>query len=222
MDIPYCCSAYVYGLAHAKSLIVSGMAKNVLLLTSDVSLKTISARDLELRSIFSDAASATLITEKSAADIGSFVFGTDSSGCKNLYVSRSAFKDPIDATFIEEEKLRHGKMVMNGMEIFNFALREVPALVNNILEKNNMALDDVDLFVFHQPSRFLLETLRKKINIPPEKFFINIEDYGNTVSTTIPLALTDAVKAGKLKKGMKIMVAGFGIGYSWAGTIIKI
>ena len=112
-------------------------------------------------------------------------------------------------------------MIMDGMEIFNFGLRVVPGLVKDTLEKNKLNVGDIDLFIFHQPTRFLLEVLRKKMNIPDERFFINIEDHGNTVSATIPLALKDAEKAGKIKKGMNVLLAGFGIVYSWAGTVLK-
>ncbi|MBL7935126.1 MAG: ketoacyl-ACP synthase III [Bacteroidia bacterium] len=222
IDMPYGCSGYVYGLAMAKSFVNSKIAKNILFITADTSTKTLSKNDLELRSIFSDAASVTLISENNFENIGDFVFGTDGSGWDSIYISRSAFQSPIDSAFIEQENLQNGKMIMNGMDIFNFGLKVVPKLVYDTIEKNRLKFDDIDLFVFHQPSLFLLETLRKKINIPEDKFFINIETHGNTVSTTIPLALKDAEKEGKIKKGMTVLLVGFGIGFSWAGTIIKI
>lgn len=221
IDMPYGCSGYVYGLAMAKSLVRSGIAKNVLFLTADTSTKTLPENDLELRSIFSDAATATLIDQPTADSMGDFVFGTDGSGCHNIYISRSGFRDPADAQFFNSEKLSNGKMIMDGMEIFNFGLRVVPKLITDTLEKNKLAFEKIDLFVLHQPTRFLLECLRKKLNIPEEKFMINIEEHGNTVSATLPLALHDAEKNGKLKKDMNVLLAGFGIGYSWAGTVIK-
>lgn len=222
IDMPYGCSGYVYGLAMAKSFVNTGIAKNVLFVTADTSTKTISPTDLELRSIFSDAASVTLINVENYNTIGEFVFGTDGGGCESIYISRSAFKKPIDSPFLEKENLSNGKMVMNGLEIFNFGLRVVPKLVDDTLLKNNLKFEDIDLFIFHQPSLFLLQTLRKKINIPESKFFINIESHGNTVSTTIPLALKEAKQQGKLNKGMTVLLIGFGIGFSWAGTVIKI
>ncbi len=221
LDVPHGCSGYVYGLAMAKSLIQSNMASGVLFITADTSTKTLPSNNLELRSIFSDAASVTLINKKNCTNIGAFIFGTDGSGSKNIYISRSAFRQPIDEIFIEKENLPSGKMIMDGLEIFNFALRVVPKLISDTLKKNKLKMEDIDLFVFHQPTKFLLEVLRKKLNIPEAKFIINIEEHGNTVSTTIPLALKDAEKSGKLKKGMNVLVAGFGIGYSWAATVIK-
>jgi 3-oxoacyl-[acyl-carrier-protein] synthase-3 len=99
-------------------------------------------------------------------------------------------------------------------------VKKVPKLVHQILEKNQLSIDDIDLFVFHQASYFILEVIRKKLNLAPEKVFLNIQDYGNSVSSTIPVALYDANKKGVLKKGMKVLLAGFGIGNSWGATII--
>lgn len=221
IDLPYGCSGYVYGLSIAKSLIISKVALNVLFITADTSTKTLPKNNLELRSIFSDAASVTYITSENVNTIGNFVFGTDGSGWENIYISRSGFKDPINSDFINNERLSNGKMIMKGTEIFNFGLRVVPQLVKDTLLKNNLEFKDIDLFIFHQPTKFLLETLKRKMGIPDDKFFINIENHGNTVSCTIPLALKDAEKNGKIIPGMTILLAGFGIGYSWAGTIIK-
>lgn len=222
IDMPYGCSGYIYGLAMAKSFVNTGIAKNVLFVTADTSTKTISPSDLELRSIFSDAASVTFVNSTNYNTIGEFVFGTDGGGWESIHISRSGFRKPMDSVFLEEEGLTNGKMVMNGLEIFNFGLRVVPKLLDDTLEKNNLKLEDIDLFIFHQPSLFLLKTLRKKINIPESKFFINIESHGNTVSTSIPLALKEAKEQGKLTTGMTVLLIGFGIGFSWAGTIIKI
>ena len=110
---------------------------------------------------------------------------------------------------------------MNGSEIFVFTLKAVPKLVNSVLAKANMAINDVDLFVFHQANRFMLETLRKKINIPEEKFYYFMENCGNTVSSTIPIAIAEAIKGMRIKKDSKVLLAGFGVGYSLAGCIIQ-
>jgi len=221
IDLPYGCSGYVYGLAMAKSFISSGIAKNILFITSDTLTKTITENNLELKSIFSDAASATLITQKNSRSIGEFVFGTDGGGSLDVFVSKSGYRPSIDGNIDACEILPHGKLEMDGMKVFNFGLKIVPQLITDTLKKNDLTLDQIDLFIFHQPSRFLLDVLRKKINIPESKFFINIEQHGNTSSTSIPLALSDAQAQGKLKHGMIVLLAGFGVGYSWAGTIIK-
>ncbi|MDF2451653.1 MAG: ketoacyl-ACP synthase [Bacteroidota bacterium] len=220
-DLSYGCSGYIYGLALAKSILISGMAKNVLFITGDTVSKTISDNDLELRSIFSDGASVTLVNASNYASIGEFVFGTDGSGCLDIHFLNSGFKRERQEETGPGELLPNGKLRMDGMKVFNFGLKVVPQLITDTLEKNKLKLEDIDLFVFHQPSRFLLNVLRKKINIPEDKFFINIEEHGNTSSTSIPLALKDAEDQGKLKPGMTVLLAGFGVGYSWAATIIK-
>ena len=111
---------------------------------------------------------------------------------------------------------------MNGSEIFLFTLSAVPKLVNSTLVKNSIAIDEIDLFVFHQANRFMLENLRKKLNIQEEKFYLYLEDCGNTVSSTIPIALYHAQKDNLLVADKNVLLAGFGVGYSWAGTILKV
>lgn len=220
MDLPYGCSGYVYGLGIANGLLHSGMAKTILFLTADTSTRYLEHDNIEQRSLFSDAATATLLTADGSGP-GAFVFGTDGSGALDLYIDRSAFRNPPDAGFINETGLRNGRMVMNGINVFSFAVKTVPPLVKQTLEKSNLGMEDIDLFVFHQANGFMLETLRKKMNIPTNKFFCNIDKVGNTVSSSIPLALQEAADAGALKRGMKVLLAGFGVGNSWAATVIN-
>ncbi len=219
-DLPYGCSGYIYGLGIAYGLLKAGIAKKILFLTADIPTKVIAKNDLELRSIFSDIATASLITFDKTNTDTHFVYGTDGNGALDLYVEASAFRPPISANFKIPENLVCGQMKMNGTNIFLFAVKKVPQLVAEILEKNNLKVEEIDLFVFHQASYFMLEVIRKKLKLPSEKVFLNIQDYGNSVSSTIPLALYDAQKKGILKKGMRVLLAGFGIGNSWGATII--
>lgn len=217
IDLPYGCSGYLYGLGLSNSLLASGMAKNVLFLTADMATTVLHTNDLELKSIFSDIAAATIISSDGKTQ--PFVFGTDGSGFQNLIVKHSSTRD-LKPDYLKSENLPYGHMTMNSTEIFLFAVKRVPILVSEILEKNNLKIDDVDLFIFHQASYFMLDVVRRKCKIPKEKFFVNIEEYGNSVSSTIPVAIYDATQKGVLKRGMKVMLAGFGIGYSWGATII--
>ncbi|MHB8258775.1 MAG: 3-oxoacyl-ACP synthase III family protein [Bacteroidia bacterium] len=219
IDLPYGCSGYLYGLGISNGLLAASMAKNVLFLTADIPTKVIHQKDLELRSIFSDIATANLI---SAGNYNQhFVFGTDGSGHKNLLIDHSGFRNPLYEDKQLDLELPNGQGKMNSTEIFLFAVRTVPNLVNQTLEKYKYSIDDVDLFVFHQASYFMLDVIRRKIKIPKEKFFCNIEQVGNSVSSSIPVALKEAEQKGILKRGMKVMLAGFGIGYSWGATIIE-
>jgi 3-oxoacyl-[acyl-carrier-protein] synthase-3 len=217
-DLPYGCSGYIYGLGLANGLLASGMANTVLFLTADIPTKVIHPKDIELRSIFSDIASANLLTREDTTQ--HFIFGTDGAGYSNLLVDHSGFRNP-DTEGLIDKSLVNGQMKMNSTEVFLFAVKKVPELVHQLLEKEKCTINDIDLFVFHQASYFMLEVIRKKIKVPKEKFFINIENNGNSVSSSIPVALKEAEEKGILKRGMKIMIAGFGIGYSWGGTILK-
>jgi len=227
LDIPYGCTGFVYGLSVAKGLIESGQASNVLLITSDVPSKVIHPEDIEMRLIFGDAGAATLISNRNQKNgIGKFVFGTDGSGFDKLIVRKSGIRDFMTADWLEFYAevggMKLGRMEMKASDIFLFAMKVVPQMVKDLLAKENLAIEDIDFFVFHQANSQMLEVLRKKIRIPKEKFIIEMEDIGNTVSASIPIALSRALNIEKIKKGNRIMICGFGIGLSWSGTILEI
>lgn len=218
------CSGYEYGLATAKGYISAGIAKNVLLITAEAYNKHIHPRDKGNRTIFGDAATATLISMEGFAEIGDFVLGTDGSGAENLIVKTGGMACPDranDLQFDENGNPRSSDFLyMNGSEIFSFTIRVVPKMVRRTLEKNGLGMDDINLFVFHQANSFMLSHLRKKLKIDEDKFFINMSEIGNTVSSTIPIALKDAQSAGFLNGN--ILIAGFGVGLSWGACILKI
>ena len=226
IDIPMGCSGFIYGLMVANSLINTKVAKNILFLTGDAATKVIHPRDHELRMIFGDAMAVTLISESETNDIGGFVYGTDGTGAPNLIVEGCCGGEKPTHEWLDKYAdaggMAYGMLSMKGTEILTFSLRKVPPLVKETLEKQNLTMEDIDLFIFHQASGFILEVLRRKMKIPKEKFFTNIEYLGNTVAATIPLCLYDAQKEGRAKKGNKVLIAGFGIGYSWGATVITI
>jgi 3-oxoacyl-[acyl-carrier-protein] synthase III len=226
MDIPMGCSGFIYGLLVAQSLIHSKVAKNVLFLTGDAATKVIHPADHELRMLFGDAMAVTLISESGENAIGSFVVGTDGSGAGNLIVEGCCGAEKPTKEWLDKYEdvggMPYGHLTMNGAEILTFSLKKVPPLVKELLEKEKLTMEDIDVFVFHQASGFMLEVLRRKMKIPKEKFFTNMEYVGNTVAATIPLALYDAMKQGFIKKGNKVLIAGFGIGYSWGATIVTL
>lgn len=217
------CSGYEYGLAVAKGLILSGTAHNVLFLTSEAYNKHLHPRDKGNRTIFGDAATATLIASDGFAEIGNFVLGTDGSGAENLIVRTGGMAHPQplgDLTFDEGGNPHSSDyLYMNGGEIFNFTLKVVPKMVAETLEKNGLEKDNVNLFVFHQANLFMLNHLRKKLKISEDKFFINLGEVGNTVSSTIPIAICDALAADKLHG--HILLCGFGVGLSWGAVTLK-
>lgn len=218
------CSGYEYGLAVAKGLIVGGVAKNVLLLTGETYNKYLHPRDKGNRTIFGDAASATVISVDGFAEIGEFCLGTDGSGAQHLIVKSGGARcpDKVNDLHIDDggNPVSSDYLYMDGQEIFIFTLSKVPQMVKEVLMKNSLAKESVDMFVFHQANKYMLEHLRKKMKITEDKFFVNFEKIGNTVSSTIPIALCDAREQGILKGN--VLIAGFGVGLSWGATTLKI
>ena len=224
LDFNLGCSGYVYGLSLAKGLICSGIAKNVLLLTGETYSKHLHPRDKGNRTIFGDAASATVISTSGIAKIGNFSLGTDGSGAENLIIKSGGMRCPEkqnDLWFDENgNPVSSDYLYMNGSEIFTFTLDNVPPLVEDVLLRNTITKDEIDLYVFHQANKYMLNFLRKKIKIAPERFYDCLSEYGNTVSNTIPIALYNAIDDKTISGNFKVMLAGFGVGYSWGGTVL--
>lgn len=224
IDFNQGCSGYVYGLAMAKSLIESLGLTNVLLITAETYSKFIHPRDRSVRTIFGDAAAATLIraVDSERDLLGPFVFGTDGRGAENLIVPAGGMRRPRSeqtaAVTVDkggnERSADH--LFMNGPEIFNFTLKSVPAVIDQLLQRTRLSAGDIDYFVLHQANRFMLDRLRDKMKIDPTRFCIEMEDCGNTVSSTIPIALARSAADGRLRPNSRVMCVGFGVGYSWA------
>ena len=218
------CSGCIYGMAMAKGLIAASIAKNVLLLTAETYNKYLHPSDKSNRSIFGDGAAACLISTEGFAEIGEFILGTDGSGANNLIVKTGAARQKAATGLsIEDEEghlWREDYLYMNGGAIFNFTLDAVPAMIKEILEKNSILKDDVDYYVFHQANKFMLNTIRKVCVLPKDKFYVNLKETGNTVSSTVLIGLKDSISNRTIKSGDKVMVTGFGVGLSWGGTIL--
>ncbi|MDR1874472.1 MAG: ketoacyl-ACP synthase III [Synergistaceae bacterium] len=229
LDYNLGCSGFIYGLALARGLISGGLARRVLLITADTISRAVHPRDKSTRTIFGDGAAAALIEStdiEGTGKIGDFSLGTDGSGASNLIIPAGAWAHPSSSGTRVETTNRWGNtrtsenLYMNGPEILNFTLEIVPPCMNEILEMNGITLDRISLVVFHQASRMLLEKLRDELKIPREKYVINIESYGNTTSSTIPIALRDMELEHRLKKGDAVLIMGFGVGLSWGGTVL--
>ena len=221
------CSGFIYGLAIAKGLIETDLAKNILLIFAETYTKHIHPKDKVNRSIFGDGAAASIISCCENEQILKFELGTDGKGMNNLIVPNGGLRNkynPAEQDFQDgDNNTRNNNcLYMNGPEILNFTIVKIPSLVSKTLEKNNLTLDTIDYVIFHQANKYMLDYLRKKIRISPDKFYQNMENSGNTVSATIPIALKDAIEKGLIKKGDKVLLAGFGVGYSWGATVIEI
>lgn len=226
LDFNLGCSGYIYGLGLAKGLIASGSAHNVLLITAETYSKFIHPDDKSNRTLFGDAAAATLISnEGSGLIIKELVYGTDGRGAENLIVKNGGIRNRnakgSDHRNEEGQYISNDDFLyMNGAEIFKFTAENVPALVAEVLGKNQLELKNINLFVFHQANKFMLEFVRKKIGIPEDLFFYFLDHCGNTVSSTIPIALSEALIQKKVRPGDNLLLAGFGVGYSWGGCIL--
>lgn len=226
IDISLGCSGFIYGISLAKGLIFGGMAKNVLLITAETYSKYIHPQDKGNQTIFGDAAAATLISESGFAEIMNFSFGTDGRGADNLIVKTGAArtKEKLnDIVFDEKGNLKSSDyLFMDGSEIVNYTLDYMPLLAKKVLEVNNLQLDDINWFVFHQANKFIMDLLRKKLNINVDKYYSYYSTVGNTVSSTIPIAFYEAKKELKFKKDDYVMLVAPGLGYSWGGCVLKI
>ena len=223
-DMNLGCSGFIYGLAVSKGIVESGIARNVLLITAETYSKHINALDKSTRTIFGDGAAATLIGS-GGMRIGEFDLGTDGGGSELLMIpaggarlpksSKTSINMDYDGNIRSQDNL-----VMDGTGIFEFTIREVPESVERLLAKEKQDKDDIDLFVFHQANSYMLDFLQRSMKIKKEKFYINMKDTGNTVSSSIPIALKRAIDDGTVKKNQTILLCGFGVGLSWGATLL--
>ena len=224
-DLQFGCSGYTYGLLLAKALIESSAASTILFVTADIPTQVISEKDPHLRFLFSDAVSISIISsEKKGYKLGEFIKGTDGKGETALRVINSGFNSPRNEEWYHQEgneNLSVGRMEMDGEAVFRFSVDVVAKIVEEVLNKNKLKREDIDLFVFHQASRIILKSLQRKLKIEEEKIYNNLERVGNTVSASIPVALSQALSENRITKNMNIMVVGFGIGFSWSATVFN-
>jgi 3-oxoacyl-[acyl-carrier-protein] synthase-3 len=215
-DVNLGCSGFVYALSIAGGLIESGVARNGLILCADTYSKYIGKHDRTCRPLFSDGAAAILVEGSDADCIGPFEFGTDGAGYDRLIVKRSGAREAGQVA----DSCR-GSIEMYGSDVFLFTMRVVPPCINKLLDRTGLTLENIDLFVFHQASKLVIENLIRTMALDKGKVFTNFENIGNTVSASIPIALKDADTQGRLKEGDTVMLVGFGVGLSWGATLIR-
>lgn len=210
-DLNQGCSGFVYGLSMASGLIRTEQITRCLLVCAEGYSKYISPQDRTCRPIFSDGASAVIIEAGGSGDIGPFVFATDGTGAPNLTLKKNNGVAGVG------DQVLH----MNGPKVLEFTMEAVPAYVTRLIDKAELVIGDIDMFVFHQASKVVLDRVRRKLDINEAKMFRNYRDMGNTVSATIPVAMKQAQSAGILAPDMTVLIMGFGVGYSLAGCIVR-
>ena len=219
LDFNLGCSGFVYGLSLADGLIRAGTARRVLLITAETYSKYIDPSDRSLRTIFGDGAAATLIEPSDEPSLGSFVFGTDGRGADTLLMTEGGARPKADAIQPRKRKRWPSSLYMDGPELVKFSLDVVPPLVDRILANAKWRRDDVSLYLLHQATTFMLDHIRERLSLDLRRMPEALEQYGNTVSSTIPILIRDLRRSGRLKPGKQTVMVGFGVGLSWAGCV---
>lgn len=219
LDFNLGCSGFVYGLALADGLIRTGSVKRVLLITAETYSKYIDAGDRSLRTIFGDAAAATLIDASDEPTLSAFQYGTDGTGADTLLVTQGGLRSGNQALKPRHRQRWKSSLYMDGPSLISFAVAAIPQLVDNILSAGNARREDVDLYILHQATLKMLQQLREGLHIRPEQMPIVLENCGNTVSSTLPIVIDELRRDGRLQYGMHNMLIGFGVGWSWAGCL---
>lgn len=230
-DINLGCSGYVYGLWTAASLIksiqVQGRPARALVLAGDVSTSVLMPGDRGTVPLFGDAGSATALEIDSKARSWTGVFGTDGSGTKHIFIEAGGLRMPLLPQLIPKNistqaaLFKASRLHLNGVEVFNFTLKNVPPLIEQLLTAAGTSVEGIDYFVMHQANQMMLKHLAKKSGIPESKSPIAMESYGNTSSASIPLTIADQL-ADKFKQPLEIVMLGFGVGWSWSALKISI
>lgn len=223
-DVTLGCSGFVYGVWMAGRLL-GGSVKRALVLCGDNSTRWLHPEDKATLPLFGDAGSATALELDPDAGPIRVALGTDGGGAKHIFVKAGGKRDcliPTDPPRSEAEMqrlYRDARLQLNGAEVFSFTLRAVPGLIKEALADGGIGVDDLDFIVPHQANKMMLEHIRKKVACPPEKYIIDMEKFGNTSSASIPLAICSRL-GGELAAGrQKLLMAGFGVGWSW-GTVL--
>lgn len=218
-DLPIGCNGYIYGLFQASLLIQSSACKKVLVLCGDTTTKMINDKDRSLKMVFGDGGSSTLIEK--GEDEMSFIIYSDGEKYQDLIIKSGGCRMPYSE--LENELIidvdgnarRNSDLYMDGMSIFNFAIKRVPLLIDEILQYNGWNKEDVDLFALHQANKFMIDYLRKKIKVNLDKMPVVVDGFGNTGPATIPILLTELLGNSNVLNYNKVILCGFGVGLSW-------
>jgi 3-oxoacyl-[acyl-carrier-protein] synthase-3 len=226
-DYNLACSGYIYGLGIVRGIIETGLAKNVLLINADTYSKLINPRDRSTSVLFGDGAAASLISKSQEEGILDVILSANGEKFDSFYVPAGGMKMP-KSELTKEEAIDHSgnfrsleDIHMNGFAVWQFIAENVPKQINTLLEKNDLRIDDIDMFIFHQASKLTIDSLIKVLKLNPDKVIINLGEIGNTVSASIPIAIKEADLNAKIKRGDLLLLSGFGVGLSWGSLLIR-
>lgn len=219
LDYNLGCSGFVYGLALADGLIRTGAVRNVLLVTAETYSKYIDEADRSLRTIFGDAAAATLVTAAEEPEFEGFVFGTDGSGGDALMVNVGGARPPETALQPRGKRRWKSALYMDGPSLVQQTVNDIPVLVDRIFTAAGRRDEEIDYYLMHQATRKMMDAVRQTMHVAEERMPLEFDDCGNTVSSTLPILIDAMRRDGRIVAGVRTMLVGFGVGYSSAGCI---
>jgi 3-oxoacyl-[acyl-carrier-protein] synthase-3 len=227
-DITHACSGFVYGLGIGNSLVQSGTASRILLITADTYTRLIHPEDRSTRPIFGDGAAATVISAiKPAITFLDMAFGTAGKYATRFIIKNGGSRYPKD-DYLKTRVDKSGRILsdkhifMDGLGLLSFFSNQIPKAVNEILFRNRLSIDDISLFVFHQASKLALDGLQRNLRIPKEKMYLGLRDFGNLVSASIPVSLASIISSRKIQPGQLMLLSGFGVGLSWGTILVRV
>jgi 3-oxoacyl-[acyl-carrier-protein] synthase III len=222
-DLSLACSGYVYGLSIVEAMLASLALETAVLVTCDPYSRIMASEDKATNAVFGDAATASLLTRNGKGGrLGKIDFGTDGKGGDAISIAAGGAALPLVALGVDSVNSYDRAalaLTMKGRDVFNFVMSRVPESIKACLDANDVTLDEVDLFALHQGSSYMLQTAAQRAGIPADKLLSNIADYGNTVSSSIPLLLEPLINEGGLS-GKRVLISGFGAGLSWATALL--
>ena len=225
-DVNLGCSGFPYGLWLVSQLISAGQMKRALLLVGDTLSRKVSPQDTATAHLFGDSGTATAIEFDPNAPEMNFVLGTDGRGASHLIAPAGESRQPhsvqtqLRVTRADGGLRSDEEISMNGPEVFSFTLKEVPALAKQTLQQAGWSLEEVDSVVMHQANTFMLNHLGKRLKLPKEKMPLSLREFGNTSCASIPVTMAACLSDSLTTSAQKLMLLGFGVGFSWAGATI--
>lgn len=210
-DLNAACSGFIFAYNTANAYIESGMYNTALIIGSESLSNLTDWTDRGTCILFGDGAGAAVLKKSEKESYKAVTHSDGNSGDALTCISKYAIKDDSD----------NGLMKMDGREVFNFAVKKVPEVIKEVLDKNNIDIDEIDYFILHQANKRIVDSVAKRLKIDIEKFPVNMMEYGNTSSASIPILIDELKKQGKLTKGKKYVMAGFGAGLSWGASIFQ-
>ncbi len=218
-DLMAGCSGFLYTLHVAEGIIKSGGAKKILVIGVDVLSKLTDFEDRSTCILFGDGAGAAVLSVSDEPGILSSLLSSDGNDWDLLYVPGGGSRTPMSEEMLKDKKQY---IKMKGNDVFKIAVKSMESATINAIQKAGIEPEDIDLFVPHQANYRILEAVRKRLEFPEEKVFVNLNKYGNTSAASVPLALDEAIRAGRVKEGNTVLFAAFGTGFTWGASVVKL